>query len=160
MWGQIEVACDYGHDASDTELYGCTPNTYAKILPIPHKKTLVLESVVNLVYLLQSCTSNYWLYMYDINKVLYKLTRAASLHNQPCCSVWATWIYTSVILEQVKCHVESDIKDLQCWLWPLLLLLAGAPRLAIKQTSRVVGEYSIIEAGIRVAILNFSLYMF
>ena len=42
-------------------------------------------------------------------------------------------------LEHVKCHAESDMKDWQCLLWPLLLLVVvDIIRLAIKWVSRVV----------------------
>ena len=67
------------------------------------------------------------------------------------------WVINSLYdLEQVKWHVESDMKDWQCWLWLLMLLVAvDIRRLAIKWTSRgvVVREYSIRELRIHMAIL-------
>ena len=92
-------------------------------------------------------------------------------------AIWYQWFYTCIAwsklsatgkviwiipmilymygLEQVKCHAESDMKDWQCWLWPLLLLvLVDIMRLAITWMLRVVvvGKYSIIELCIHMAI--------
>ena len=54
-------------------------------------------------------------------------------------------------LEQVKCHLESDMKDWQCWLWPLLLLVV-VDKVDVDSGAVVVGEYLIIELHICAAI--------